>query len=178
MPSTTDDQHKKLLEKLCIELRYVGCFDKELPESKKAIEHIMEIQNIARELQLKSISPDQRLKQLTEETKWLMNDLYYDCLQYPKVIPYVRLLDGQTRVEVIRQKQQKIQKERDEAFAPTAKKLTIIINKHTSGDQRQELHDLLEKRLLRHVAYELDQIKQRFTRDEKKFVEDFFSSVF
>src|SRR5262245_9676951 len=90
----------ELIEDLCLELRDVGVGDYGLPDDKRAISSIREVQHISAEI--KSRNADNadfkdRIKRLSAETGWQMERLLQECLLYPEVIPYVREHDGVRR---------------------------------------------------------------------------------
>jgi hypothetical protein len=176
----------KLIEKLCIELRYVGCGDTSLPNDIQTINHILEVKKISKILNNHTKQTTQlskRLKQLTKETKWLMEDLYKDCIDYPSTIPYVKLLNGKKRIDIINEQKKKREQELHKAHQyflnNTAKDLHKIIIKYIIDEkQKRKILKLLEKNRTRHLAIELDKIKNSVSEKEKRIIEDFFWSVF
>lgn len=173
----------KFLEELCILLRHVGCRDQDLPNDKKATEYILKVQQISKLLEIKNINPIRRLKLLTKETNWLMEDLYHDCINYPKVIPYVKLLNGQPRIEIIRQEQEQrklVQEQKYKEFLDTtAKDLIAIINKYIIDQtKKDELLRLLNNGYYRHLAVELDNIKESVDKEEETIINHFFADIF
>ena len=104
-PTIEQRDNNELIEDLCISLRDVGCcwFPDVDDKAKKPIEAV---QTIHSELQRRGVDVKARVRRLTEETSWLMEELLDDCLNYPKVIPYVRDKDGikrSLRCEICRQ---------------------------------------------------------------------------
>ncbi|MFC4321730.1 hypothetical protein [Litchfieldia salsa] len=86
---------KELLEDLCIALRNVGVFDYDLIyKDTYELEHIEEVKKIHNELMLRNIDLSPRIKKLSDETKWRMEELLSECLQYPEVLPLVKDEDG------------------------------------------------------------------------------------
>lgn len=145
--------------------------------------HITKVQQISKELNTKGINPNSRLKLLTKKTNWLMHDLYLDCLEYPKVIPYVKLLDGTPRIKLIqkeiKQREKKQMQVYNEFINTTAKDLLRIITKYIlNNEKKEELLELLENYNVRHLASELDNIKDNVTKKDKEIIEDFYWSVF
>ncbi len=112
-----------------------------------------------------------------------MHDLYLDCLEYPKVIPYVKLLDGTPRIKLIqkeiKQREKKQMQVYNEFINTTAKDLLRIITKYIlNNEKKEELLELLENYNVRHLASELDNIKDNVTKKDKEIIEDFYWSVF
>jgi hypothetical protein len=83
-----------LVEDLCFALRDVGVFDSELPGGPRVVAAIENVRTIVHELALRCVDVRERLNDLTEQTRWRMNDLLKDCLAYPDTLPYVKELDG------------------------------------------------------------------------------------
>ncbi len=83
-----------LLEDLCIALRNVAVFDRQLPNDKSVRLHIEQVCEIKRELDKRGESADARLMELSTETRWRMRDLLEDCLRYPETVPFVKDIDG------------------------------------------------------------------------------------
>jgi hypothetical protein len=83
-----------LLEDLCIALRNVGVYDRDLPDGAVVQQHIENVCAIMRELKQRGVSPDDRITRLTAETNWRMLDLLQECLEFPGSMPYVKEADG------------------------------------------------------------------------------------
>lgn len=176
-------EEDELIENLCIHLRHVGCGDRDLPNNERVIRHILEVQNISKILNSKGTNPSKRLKLLTKETSWLMEELYQDCLNYPNIIPYVKLLNGQERIEIIKKEIDDRKKKQDEEhnkfINTTGKDLTNIINKYINNDKKKkELIELLKNCLYRHLAVELVKIRSATRKEESEIINSFYESVF
>ena len=52
----------ELIENLCIQLRHIGCSDRDLLNNQIAINHILEVQSISKILNSNNINPSKRLK--------------------------------------------------------------------------------------------------------------------
>jgi len=83
-----------LIEDLCLALREVGVGDLGLPDDERRITAINTVQRIHTELQRRDANFLPRIAELTEQTKWQMEELLRACLAYPQMIPYVREKDG------------------------------------------------------------------------------------
>jgi hypothetical protein len=86
-----------LVEDLCIALRNVAVFDRDLPDGARVISFIDEVKAIAVILETRQQDVHARLLRLTEETEWQILPLFTACLAYPAQIPYVRDLTGLRR---------------------------------------------------------------------------------
>jgi hypothetical protein len=84
----------ELVETMCLELRHVGVGDYTLPDAPYTVAHIQSVQRIHAELEKRQVDVQERIAQLSTETKWQMDELLRDCLAFPKVIPYVKESDG------------------------------------------------------------------------------------
>src|SRR5690242_6375754 len=93
-PPVVDRTVETLLEDLCVALRYVGVQNGAGPRGRQAIEEACEIK---RELDKRGVDPTQRLTTLTQETRWRMDELLKDCLDFPRRTPEVKELDGVRR---------------------------------------------------------------------------------
>ncbi|MDB6017619.1 MAG: hypothetical protein JWR19_2108 [Pedosphaera sp.] len=93
-PPIEEKSSEQLLEDLCIELRHVGVGDYGLPKDVRVIAHISEVNAIQDELNRRGVNIGPRLELLSRETNWQMPELLADCAVFPKVMPYVRELDG------------------------------------------------------------------------------------
>jgi hypothetical protein len=83
-----------LIEDLCLGLRNVGVFDRDLPDGETIRQHIAVVCAIKRELDQRGISTDDRIAQLSVETNWRIFDLLQECLEFPDSMPYVKEADG------------------------------------------------------------------------------------
>lgn len=93
-PPETARDSTTLLEDLCIALRDVAVFDRDLPNGAAVVEKIDEVRGILSELSKRKVGVEFRLQELSSQTHWRMNELLADCCGYPDRIPYVRGLDG------------------------------------------------------------------------------------
>ncbi len=84
----------RLLEDLCIALREMGVSDSWYRDEQQLAERVEKVQVIWRELFSRRVDPRARINQLSEETHWQMDRLLQDCLEYPRVHPYLRESDG------------------------------------------------------------------------------------
>ena len=85
---------EQILEDLCIELRHVGVGDYGLPNEARLVEHIHQVSSIHAELSRRGVDCKSRLKLLSKETTWQIQELLEDCLAFPTKMPYVREQDG------------------------------------------------------------------------------------
>src|SRR5215207_2079190 len=86
-----------LIDDLCLALRDVGVRDHSLPNDARAVSAIENVQRIHAELERRGANLTHRVARLSEETEWQMAPLLQECLDYPRVIPYVRESDGVRR---------------------------------------------------------------------------------
>jgi hypothetical protein len=87
----------RLVEDLCLALRDVGVRDYNPPDDESRVSAIVNVQQIHTELVKRGADCRPRLGQLSEETKWQMEQLLQECLAFPKTIPHVRESDGVRR---------------------------------------------------------------------------------
>jgi hypothetical protein len=97
-PEISERETILLLEDLCLALRDVGVINYDLPDGGRVIEAITSVRELYTELQHRGVDPHGRLKQLTDETGWLMPQLLEDCVSWPERLPYVRERDGIRRM--------------------------------------------------------------------------------
>ena len=83
-----------LLNEICVELRYVGVNESQLPNGERVLSHIESVCALQRELNARSVNIDAKLSELSSQTGWLAKSLLEDCLAFPNRMPYVRELDG------------------------------------------------------------------------------------
>jgi hypothetical protein len=83
-----------LVEDLCIALRNVGVYDRELPDGANVRRYIAEVSAIKRELARRGIDAADRIAKLSQETGWRMDALLQDCLSFPARMPFVQEADG------------------------------------------------------------------------------------
>jgi len=96
-PPLNQRESDELIEELCIALREVGLSTRFLPYTEPdpdIVSEVSRVQELAAELSRRGIDVVPRLAQLTEETSWLMNVLYEECLRFPAIRPWVRAKDG------------------------------------------------------------------------------------
>jgi len=87
----------ELIEELCIALREVGLSTRFLPYSEPdpdIVGEVSRVQELVTELSGRGVDVAPRLSRLSEETGWLMNALYDECLRFPTIRPWVRAMDG------------------------------------------------------------------------------------
>ena len=89
---------EELLDELCIAVRAVGVSTRYLPCGPVDLDltdEIRRVHDVDVELKKREIDPASRLAVLTHETRWMMPELYQECLGWPEVRPWVRdAVDG------------------------------------------------------------------------------------
>ena len=96
-PPVNQRASDELIEELCIALRDVGVSTRFLPYSEPDPDvagEVSRVQELIAELKRRGFDVAPRLARLTEETGWLMNVLYEECLRFPAIRPWVRAKDG------------------------------------------------------------------------------------
>jgi hypothetical protein len=88
----------ELIDDLGIALRNVSVFGYDLPNGARVVQKIEEVNVLFAELSKRGVVLDDYIRELAFQTNWQIDALLQDCLAYPKVIPYVRDVDGVRRV--------------------------------------------------------------------------------
>jgi hypothetical protein len=96
-PPPRERETATLLEDLCVALRDVGVFDGYLPAGAQVLKAIDDVRAFHDELIRRGVDPADRIRELSHQTRWRMEDLLRDCLRYPEVVPYVRETDDVRR---------------------------------------------------------------------------------
>jgi hypothetical protein len=77
------------VEKLCLALRDIGVFNRELPDGQSPREAIARAKNLHAEIRKRGLNVSYRISRLSDETNWDMTSLLRDTLAFPHAVPYL-----------------------------------------------------------------------------------------
>jgi hypothetical protein len=89
LPPIGEWETPKLVEELCIALREVGVKNRELPDGEDIRRAIFRVKEIYAVLEERCIGVADRVRRLSAETKWDIEGLLRDALDFPQALPYL-----------------------------------------------------------------------------------------
>jgi predicted RNA-binding Zn-ribbon protein involved in translation (DUF1610 family) len=77
------------VEELCLALRDVGVFNRQLPDGIDVRKAIFRAKTIYAEIEHRSLDLTPRIARLSNETRWDMESLFISTIAFPQAVPYL-----------------------------------------------------------------------------------------